>query len=124
MEEKNDATEITAEEIKANDIEIREIEADNTKPAEKEPKVELTEEEAKIAAENVGQILDVLKQYKTPQEKRKEKFERMKKEQEELPEGHYKKKQLAYKMLELSKKISPKIFWNSNEKGTYRKKGE
>lgn len=89
-----------------------------------EPKLELTEEEAKIAAENVGQILDVLNQYKSPQEKRKEKFERMKKEQEELPEGHYKKKQLAYKMLALSKKISPNVFWNSSEKGTYRKSKE
>lgn len=86
-----------------------------------EPKLELTEEEAKIAAENVGQILGVLNKYKSLQERRKEKFEKMKKEQEELPEGHYKKKQLAYKMLELSKKISPKVFWNSSEKGTYRK---
>lgn len=86
-----------------------------------EPKTELTEEEAKVAAENVGKILEVLDRYKSLDQRRREKFERLKLEAESLPDGHYKKRQLAYKMLELSKKINPNVVWDSKEKGTYRK---
>lgn len=88
---------------------------------ERKPKIDLTEEEAKTAAANVSQLIDVLDKYKSPEQKRRGKFDKIKEEIEELPEGHYKKKQLSYRLLELSKKISPKVFWNSKEKGTYKK---
>lgn len=88
---------------------------------QEKPNLELTEEEAKIAAKNVGKLIDVLGKYKPLQERRKEKFETLKAEAESLPDGHYKKKQIAYKMLELSKLINPNVFWNSSEKGTYKK---
>ena len=100
-------------------------EADQYEEAQKEkPKVDLTEEEAKVAAENVSKLIDVLDRYKPISQRRKEKFDKIKKELDELPEGHYKKKQLSFKLLELSKKISPKVFWDSKTKGTYRKKSE
>jgi hypothetical protein len=100
-------------------------EADQYEEAQKEkPKVDLTEEEAKVAAENVSKLIDVLDRYKSIDQRRKEKFDKIKKELDELPEGHYKKKQLSFKLLELSKKISPKVFWDSKTKGTYRKKSE
>jgi hypothetical protein len=99
--------------------------ADQYEEAQKEkPKVDLTEEEAKVAAENVSKLIDVLDRYKPISQRRKEKFDKIKKELDELPEGHYKKKQLSFKLLELSKKISPKVFWDSKTKGTYRKKSE
>ena len=104
------------------EVEVVHDEADQFEEAEiKEPKTELTEEEAKIAAKNVGKLIDVLGKYKSLQERRKEKFETLKAEAESLPDGHYKKKQIAYKMLELSKLINPNVFWNSSEKGTYKK---
>lgn len=107
------------------EIETSLDEADQYEEAqEKKPKVDLTEEEAKVAAENVSKLIDVLDRYKSLEQRRREKFDRMKKEFDELPEGHYKKKQLSFKLLELSKKISPKVFWDSKTKGTYRKKGE
>lgn len=87
-----------------------------------DPKTELTEEEAKVAAENVTKLMGVLDKYKSLQERRKDKFEKLKAEAENLPDDSYKKKQIAYKMLELSKLINPNVFWNSSEKGTYRKK--
>ena len=107
------------------EIEVSLDEADQYKEAQKEkPKVDLTEEEAKVAAENVSKLIDVLDRYKPINQRRKEKFDKIKKELDELPEGHYKKKQLSFKLLELSKKISPKVFWDSKTKGTYRKKSE
>lgn len=86
---------------------------------EKKEKIELTEEEAKIAAENVGKIIDVLGQYKTLAERRRMRFDKMKEEYDSLPDESYKKKQLAFKMLRLSKQISPNVVWDSS-KGTYR----
>lgn len=107
------------------EIEVSLDEADQYEEAQKEkPKVDLTEEEAKVAAENVSKLIDVLDRYKPISQRRKEKFDKIKKELDELPEEHYKKKQLSFKLLELSKKISPKVFWDSKTKGTYRKKSE
>jgi hypothetical protein len=107
------------------EVEVSLDEADQYEEAQKEkPKVDLTEEEAKVAAENVSKLIDVLDRYKSIDQRRKEKFDKIKKELDELPEGHYKKKQLSFKLLELSKKISPKVFWDSKTKGTYRKKSE
>lgn len=107
------------------EIEVSLDKADQYEEAQKEkPKVDLTEEEAKVAAENVSKLIDVLDRYKPINQRRKEKFDKIKKELDELPEGHYKKKQLSFKLLELSKKISPKVFWDSKTKGTYRKKSE
>jgi hypothetical protein len=107
------------------EVEVSLDEADQYEEAQKEkPKVDLTEEEAKIAAENVSKLIDVLDRYKPINQRRKEKFDKIKKELDELPEGHYKKKQLSFKLLELSKKISPKVFWDSKTKGTYRKNSE
>lgn len=107
------------------EIEVSLDKADQYEEAQKEkPKVDLTEEEAKIAAENVSKLIDVLDRYKPISQRRKEKFDKIKKELDELPEGHYKKKQLSFKLLELSKKISPKVFWDSKTKGTYRKNSE
>mgnify|MGYP004561893187 FL=1 len=107
------------------EVEVSLDEADQYEEAQKEkPKVDLTEEEAKVAAENVSKLIDVLDRYKPISQRRKEKFDKIKKELDELPEGHYKKKQLSFKLLELSKKISPKVFWDSKTKGTYRKKSE
>ena len=107
------------------EVEVSLDKADQYEEAQKEkPKVDLTEEEAKIAAENVSKLIDVLDRYKPINQRRKEKFDKIKKELDELPEGHYKKKQLSFKLLELSKKISPKVFWDSKTKGTYRKNSE
>ena len=107
------------------EVEVSLDEADQYEEAQKEkPKVDLTEEEAKVAAENVSKLIDVLDRYKPISQRRKEKFDKIKKELDELPEGHYKKKQLSFKLLELSKKISPKVFRDSKTKGTYRKKSE
>ena len=107
------------------EVEVSLDEADQYEEAQKEkPKVDLTEEEAKVAAENVSKLIDVLDRYKSIDQRRKEKFDKIKEELDELPEGHYKKKQLSFKLLELSKKISPKVFWDSKTKGTYRKKSE
>lgn len=107
------------------EIEVSLDEADQYEEAQKEkPKVDLTEEEAKVAAENVSKLIDVLDRYKPINQRRKEKFDKIKKELDELPEGHYKKKQLSFKLLELSKKISPKVFWDSKTKGTYKKNSE
>lgn len=107
------------------EIEVSLDKADQYEEAQKEkPKVDLTEEEAKVAAENVSKLIDVLDRYKPINQRRKEKFDKIKKELDELPEGHYKKKQLSFKLLELSKKISPKVFWDSKTKGTYRKNSE
>lgn len=107
------------------EIEVSLDKADQYEEAQKEkPKVDLTEEEAKVAAENVSKLIDVLDRYKPINQRRKEKFDKIKKELDELPEGHYKKKQLSFKLLELSKKISPKVFWDSKTKGTYKKKSE
>ena len=88
---------------------------------EKEPKVDLTEEEAKVAAENVGEIIKVLDYYKNVKTRREARFNELKEKAESLPEGHYKRTQLAMKMLHLARKINPKMIWNSREKGTYRK---
>ena len=87
-----------------------------------EIKKELTEEEAKIAAENVSKLVKLIDKYKSLRERKKDKFEALKAEYEALPEGHYKKKQIAIKMLNLAKEINPNVIWDSS-KGTY-KKGE
>ena len=66
--------------------------ADQYEEAQKEkPKVDLTEEEAKVAAENVSKLIDVLDRYKPISQKRKEKFAKIKEDLDKLPEGHYKK---------------------------------
>lgn len=107
------------------EIEISLDEANQYEEAEeRKPKTDLTEEEAKMAAENVKEVIQVLDYYKKLENQRQAKFDKMKEEAESLPEGHYKKKQLATKMLELAKKMKPKMIWNSKEKGTYRKKQE
>ena len=104
------------------EVEVSLDEADQYEEAQdKKPQTELTEEEAKVAAENVGKFIELLDMYKSPTEKRKEKFEKLKEDEKELPEGCYKKKQIAFKMLELSKKINPRVFWDSKTKGTYKK---
>lgn len=54
--------------------------ADQYEEAQKEkPKVDLTEEEAKVAAENVSKLIDVLDRYKPISQRRKEKFDKIKK---------------------------------------------
>lgn len=104
------------------EVEVIQDEANQYEEAEeRKPKTDLTEEEAKVAAENVKEVIQVLDYYKKLENQRQAKFDKMKEEAEALPEGHYKKKQLATKMLELAKKMKPKIVWNSREKGTYRK---
>lgn len=89
-----------------------------------EPKTELTEEEAKTAAENVKQLVKLMDQYKsitTRRQERKTKYEELLKD---LPENHYKRKQLQEKIDELEKKINPTIVWDSKTKGTYIKEAE
>lgn len=62
------------------EVEISLDEADQYEEAQKEkPKVDLTEEEAKVAAENVSKLIDVLDRYKPISQRRKEKFDKIKK---------------------------------------------
>lgn len=85
-----------------------------------EMKTDFSEEEAKIASENVGKLLQLMDKYKPLRERRIDKFNKLKEDYEKLPEDSYKRKQIAIKMLELSKKINPKTFWDSSN-GTYKK---
>lgn len=62
------------------EVEVSLDEADQYEEAQKEkPKVDLTEEEAKVAAENVSKLIDVLDRYKPINQRRKEKFDKIKK---------------------------------------------
>lgn len=85
-----------------------------------EPKVELTEEEAKIAAENVKQLIQLIDTYKLPRQKREEKLAKWKEEYENMSDDNYKKKQLASKIAWLERKLYPDVLWDSS-KGTYVK---
>lgn len=84
---------------------------------EKKP-IELTEEEAKKAAEQVGELIkwydEELAEIK---HSNKLKAMRLKKEIEELPEGDYRKVQRKAEF-----ETMPKIVWDSGVLGTYRKK--
>lgn len=88
---------------------------------EKQPKIEMTEEEAKIAAENVKKLMQLMDKYKSPKERQAEKLKKYEEEYEKLPDGHYKKKQLEGKIYNLQRKVKPTIVWDSS-KGTYVKK--
>lgn len=85
-----------------------------------EPKVELTEEEAKIAAENVKKLMQLMDRYKSPKERQAEKLARWKEEYENMSDDNYKKKQLEMKIAQLDKKLNPTVLWDSS-KGTYIK---
>ena len=91
-----------------------------TNETKEEIKTDFSEEEAKIASENVGKLLQLMDKYKPLRERRIDKFNKLKEDYEKLPENSYKRKQIAMKMLELSKKINPKTVWDSS-KGTYTK---
>ena len=59
------------------EVEVSLDEADQYEEAQKEkPKVDLTEEEAKVAAENVSKLIDVLDRYKPISQRRKENVSR------------------------------------------------
>lgn len=81
---------------------------------QKKPKVELTEEEAKIAAENVTRLLGVLKRYQGLEARRKEKLSNLRKEYESLPDDSYKKKQVWSKIKVLERIAEPK--WVNTKK--------
>ena len=81
---------------------------------EKKPKVELTEEEAKTAAENVTHLLQALKRYQSLDASREEKQSNLRKEYEELPDDSYKKKQVWTKIKVLERIAEPK--WVSAKK--------
>ena len=81
---------------------------------EKKPKVELTEEEAKTAAENVTRLLEALKRYQSHEARRKEKLSNLRKEYESLPDDSYKKKQVWSKIKVLERIAEPK--WVNTKK--------
>lgn len=81
---------------------------------QKKPKVELTEEEAKTAAENVTRLLGVLKRYQSLEARRKEKLSNLRKEYESLPDDSYKKKQVWSKIKVLERIAEPK--WVNTKK--------
>lgn len=90
-------------------------EADQFEEAQqKKPKVELTEEEAKTAAENVTRLLEVLKRYQSLEARRKEKLSNLRKEYESLPDDSYKKKQVWSKIKVLERIAEPK--WVNTKK--------
>ena len=97
-----------------------EVKEEIKEEAKEEIKTDFSEEEAKIASENVGKLLQLMDKYKPLRERRIDKFNKLKEDYEKLPENSYKRKQIAMKMLELSKKINPKTVWDSS-KGTYTK---
>lgn len=117
MEEKLETVE-TVKEVVTSEGETKEVIVKTVE--EKQPKTEMTEEEAKIAAENVKQLLKLMEQYKSPKERQAEKLKKMEEEYEQLPEDHYKKKQLAGKIYMLNKKVNPTVIWDSS-KGVYHK---
>ena len=77
-------------------------------------KVELTEEEAKTAAENVTRLLEALKRYQSLEARRKEKLSNLRKEYESLPDDSYKKKQVWSKIKVLERIAEPK--WVNTKK--------
>lgn len=83
--------------------------------------INFTEEEAMIAAENVKDILKLIDSFKPQKRKMIDKFYNML-DTYNKTENSYRKKQLAFKLLELSKKIGPNMKWDSTKNGTYRKK--
>lgn len=83
--------------------------------------INFTEEEAMIAAENVKDILKLIDSFKPQKRKMIDKFYNML-DTYNKTENSYRKKQLAFKLLELSKKIGPNMKWDSAKNGTYRKK--
>ena len=90
-------------------------EADQFEEAQqKKPKVELTEEEAKTAAENVTRLLEELKRYQSLEARRKEKLSNLRKEYESLPDDSYKKKQVWSKIKVLERIAEPK--WVNTKK--------
>lgn len=101
-------------------IETAEVVEEVTEEEVVEPKVELTEEEAKIAAENVKQLIQLIDTYKLPRQKQEEKLARWKEEYENMSDDNYKKKQLASKISLLDRKLNPNVLWDSS-KGTYVK---
>ena len=99
-----------------------EVEAEIGKEQEEvQPKTELTDEEAKIAAGNVSKLLELMDHYAEIKQKRENKLKKYKEEIESLPEGHWKRPQLEAKATILDKKIHPTIVWDSSSKGTYKK---
>lgn len=101
-------------------VETVEVVEEVTEEEVVEPKVELTEEEAKIAAENVKKLMQLMDKYKSPKEKQAEKLARWKEEYENMSDDNYKKKQLETKIAQLDKKLNPTVLWDSS-KGTYIK---
>lgn len=74
----------------------------------RKPKVDLTEEEAKVAAGNVTKLLQELERYKDLQTRRREKLKKLREEYEELPDDNYKKKQVWAKIQILERLAEPK----------------
>lgn len=102
-------------------IEAEYEELDNKTIKEKEQeKTNFTEEEAKIAAENVAEVLKTLDKFKSLNERRVDKMKKLKEQYDSLPEGHYKRKQIESKIYDLGKKVNPTIVTANNE----GKKGE
>lgn len=93
------------------DAEYEEIDTvqKETGDSERKEKVEFTEEEAKIAAENVKKMLETLNKYKPLNERRVDKMKKLKEEHDSLPEGHYKRKQIQFKIYDLGKKVNRNI---------------
>lgn len=97
------------------EVEVVLDEANQFEEAEiKEPKIELTEEEAKTAAENVTRLLEALKRYQSLEARRKEKLSDLRKEYESLPDDSYKKKQVWSKIKVLERIAEPK--WVNTKK--------
>lgn len=114
--EKEVETVETVKEVTTPEGETKEV----TVVEKQEPKVEMTEEEAKIAAENVKKLMQLMDKYKSPKERQAERLKKYQEEYDSLPEDHYKKKQLAGKIYILNKKVHPTVVWDSS-KGVYRK---
>ncbi len=114
----------TVEELEApQSIESAEnIEVHSQAKADTIAKLEnLTDEEAETALENVNEMVGLLNYFKSLKERKKDKLIKMREKYDSLPDGHYKKKQLEFKMYDLVKEISPTIVWDSKAKGTYIK---
>ena len=91
------------------EVEVSLDEADQYEEAQKEkPKVDLTEEETKVAVERVSQLIDLLDEHISKKETNINKFYKLKEKYDALPETSYKRKQLAIKMLNLAYKINPR----------------
>lgn len=114
--EKEVETVETVKEVTTPEGETKEV----TVVEKQEPKVELTEEEAKVAAENVKKLMQLMDKYKSPRQRQEEKLARWKEEYENMSDDNYKKKQLESKIALLDKKVNPNVLWDSS-KGTYVK---